>query len=888
MKYFCCEENRRAGLRLPAATLNGIDYLEVVDNEEPSKPEKQRKLRIFFVNSKGVSARFNPFQLSNRDLVQITGGERIKKIVVDSVTWVTDHLEAHVTPRGDFSTYTLALIEPNTRTPLKELDPQLASIDFSFKVECPSDFDCAPVCDCPPEVRSEPELDYLAKDYTSFRQLILDRLSLLVPGWRERNAADLGITLVELLAYVGDYLSYRQDAIATEAYLGTARQRVSVKRHARLLDYPMHEGSNARVWVQVLLKNRPETQKGVKLFPVLRKKGGVFTPPGSGEKLVPGEDLNLRLTRFTTFVQKSPILPGDPVELGRLLSETDPAVFEPVEDAELFADHNEIQFYTWSDANCCLPRGATKATLAGHHPNLKVGMVLVLAEVLGPLTGNKADADKQRRHAVRLTKAQAFDSASARLKDPVTASEITEIEWAEEDALPFPLCISSVLEEGPNRGQNLANVSVAWGNIILADHGMTMLASEAIGAVPEPNPALAPVTETGCDHCGEAPERLAPVRFRPRLKSPGVTFREVFRKETEASAQEIDLFNKEFFPAAQAFDLDPRRASAAVILGASGQLWEPERDLLGSEAFDRHFVVEMGNDGGAAIRFGEDINGMQPSSGTEFYALYRIGGGAAGNIGAESLTQISVPALFQLDGTPLGLATGDVVQGVTNPLAAHGGTDPESLEEVRQYAPQAFRTAERCVTPQDYADRASQNPEVQRAAATIRWTGSWHTIFLTVDRRGGKSVDTSFEQKLRQWLEPFRLAGHDLEIQAPQFVSIELQLFICVASGFFRNDVKRAVEDVFSAVQRPDGSRGFFHPDEWTFGQPVLVSKIYAAAQKVTGVRHVDVKILRKQNSTATTVPNALVMGRLEVARLENDPNFPDHGRLEIQTAGGQ
>src|SRR6185436_6967994 len=69
--------------------------------------------------------------------------------------------------------------------------------------------------------------------------------------WRERHAPDIGITLVELLAYIGDYLSYYQDAVATEAYLDTARQRISVRRHARLIDYQMHEGCNARAWVCV-------------------------------------------------------------------------------------------------------------------------------------------------------------------------------------------------------------------------------------------------------------------------------------------------------------------------------------------------------------------------------------------------------------------------------------------------------------------------------------------------------------------------------------------------------------------------------------------------------------------------------------------------------------
>src|SRR4029453_5462372 len=71
--------------------------------------------------------------------------------------------------------------------------------------------------------------------------------------WTERTPADAGIALVELLAYVADELSYRQDAVATEAYLATARRRTSLRRHARLVDYLVHEGSNARAWVRIFV-----------------------------------------------------------------------------------------------------------------------------------------------------------------------------------------------------------------------------------------------------------------------------------------------------------------------------------------------------------------------------------------------------------------------------------------------------------------------------------------------------------------------------------------------------------------------------------------------------------------------------------------------------------
>ena len=252
-------------------------------------------------------------------------------------------------------------------------DPVLSEVNFSFKVECPSDFDCQPKCVCPPTLRTEPDINYLAKDYGSFRRLMLDRIALLSPQWTERNAADLGVTLVEALAFVGDYLSYQQDAIGTEAYLGTARRRVSIRRHARLVDYSMHDGCNARAWVQIQVSaDTGPLPKGTQIF--------------------------------TSITGQPPILPDDP----RILRQAQ-AGFETMHDAMLFKAHNSIPFYTWTEQRCCLPKGATSAELDGHFPNLQKGDVLIFEEVLGPDTGQPGDADPAHRQAVRLTEQPVLD-----------------------------------------------------------------------------------------------------------------------------------------------------------------------------------------------------------------------------------------------------------------------------------------------------------------------------------------------------------------------------------------------------------------------------------------------------------------------------------------------
>ncbi len=225
-----------------------------------------------------------------------------------------------------------------------------------------------------------------------------------------------------------------------------------------------------------------------------------------------------------------------------------------------------------------------------------------------------------------------------------------------------------------------------------------------------------------------------------------------------------------------------------------------------------------------------------------------------------------------------------------NPLPAAGGVEPESLEEARLYAPQAFRQQQRAITEADYATVAQRHPEVQRAAATFRWTGSWYTVFLTVDRLGGAAVDDAFKARLRAYMERFRMAGYDLEVDGPTPVPLDLALDVCVAPDYFRGQVLAALLQRFGTGLLPDGRRGFFHPDEWTFGQPVYLSRIYAAAAEVAGVAAVTVKRFQRWGRPPRTeiADGVLPVGRLEIAELASDPNFQENGRLELQMGGGK
>ena len=957
----CQNERRRYRVR-EHEHFDGLDYVEVVS---------PHVLRVYFLGKA-------PPGLA-RENVRIRGGRRIRNIHVTGFrlctpeeAYLDDCMVITVDKPGDFSTYNLCVVALGedgkpTGEPFPGFDPRYACVDFTFRIDCPSDLDCKQPRICPPEERDEPEISYLAKDYASFRQLILDRLALIMPEWQERHVPDLGIALVELLAYTGDHLSYYQDAVATEAYLDTARQRVSVRRHARLVDYAMHEGCNARAWVHIEAGDDQELDP-VKTafitayndaFPfsgrvltwedldgIPSSQYEVFEPlllpryeflPGDvkdlaglavGLRLLSAgndsagplsheaqrailEELNRLLLdvglyarapfgevaqtpRFREWIEQNP-QGRDLVRLNRLLVETSfPAQVRSSERIYLYAAHNRIEFHTWGDRECCLPRGATSATLRdewiidqeqepetgdqeqetqqqappkeeppGPPPQrrrklaLRAGDYVLFEEVIGPETGNPADADPARRHVVRLTRVQAGE-------DKLLDQPVLEIEWAEADALPFPLCISAV---GPPPDCTLlANVSVARGNVLMADHGRRY-EGELLGGVPQAT------TEIECLAEGQASEpQTVPGRFRPRLARIPLTFHQPLADDAAATTL---------------LQQDPRRALPWIWLAggdetATATVWRPRRDLLASHAGDAHFVVEVDNEGRAHLRFGDGELGAQPRAGMKFRATYRVGNGPAGNVGAEAISH---------------LVYADLLSGIDlkprNPLPAAGGTGPEPLEEVKLFAPHAFRTElQRAIIADDYAHIVMRDfaDKVQRAAATLRWTGSWPEVLVAVDVRGDTEADPALLAEIEGHLYRFRRIGHDLVVRAACSVPLDVELTVCVLPHFLRGHVRAALLDRFSNRRLPDGTLGFFHPDKLTFGQGVRLSALVAAARAVPGVENVVVTKLNRlyESPRGELADGILPLGPLEIARLDNDASFPENGRFKLVMGGGR
>lgn len=96
-------------------------------------------------------------------------------------------------------------------------------------------------------------IDYLARDYNSFRKAMLDLIPVKLPEWSDRSEADFGIVLLELFAYMGDIISYYQDRIANEAFLTTSQERRSVLNHLKLIGYEMAPAAAASGLLSVIV-----------------------------------------------------------------------------------------------------------------------------------------------------------------------------------------------------------------------------------------------------------------------------------------------------------------------------------------------------------------------------------------------------------------------------------------------------------------------------------------------------------------------------------------------------------------------------------------------------------------------------------------------------------
>jgi len=268
--------------------------------------------------------------------------------------------------------------------------------------------------------------------------------------------------------------------------------------------------------------------------------------------------------------------------------------------------------------------------------------------------------------------------------------------------------------------------------------------------------------------------------------------------------------------------------------------WSRVNSFAESDAHARHFMLD---DRTGTISFGPMIRtadgtmrayGATPLQGANVRVpSYFTGGGKAGNVDAGKLTLIRSAIPF--------------VSKVENPLAAVGGVDAESVEEVKQRAPMIVRTRERAVTAHDYEVLVrSAAPGISRVkcidATSLGAPGT--VLVMVLPATPPRSTD--FEllkpqpdvlESIRFFLDNRRLIGTTVRIEPPRFLGVSVVAQLALQRGASRDRVATEADNAIKDFLHP--STGGYDGEGWPFGRSLLVGEIRAVLQRLPGVSNV-------------------------------------------------
>ncbi len=575
---------------LSSTTWNGIDYVEVASTD-------QTLLRVHFLNTVNVKGTLgttyasppaSPVQSAGAPAsVTITGGEVITTVQVLAVmdgptSWSADSegrpvLTVRVAAPGDFSIYHLTVTSA-------VLDPYFATVPFSFKANCPSDFDCQPASSaCPGDEAVDVPIDYLAKDFSSFCQALSEFSTQRYPSWLERSETDVGMVVMEVMAAMADELSYYQDRVAGESLLGTATQPLSLLRHARLVDYEPAPATVATALLQVEVApgatsittpvrcRAQGADGGVIYFEV---GNGLANPSGGLAAIAYAVDP--RWNRYTPS--------GAP----------------------------NLAPYWWDESDQCLPSGSTQFDIVGWGFGFSAGQQVLID------TAGTTSADPPTREVVTI-------SQTAETSDPLFGVNLTRL----------------TVTTATTADHDLARTAYA-GNLVTATQGWRTTENFYI---PNGHPVLSDAAPAVARLGANWDPDDVVLDYRYSLSSGPLAWIPSTQQDADtpvAAVPEVVLVEGPGSPAPTPWGwvrwlLDA--AAADDVFTLTPELYSPV--LAGrSKAGSPMTWFDYDGGEGTTVRFGNGTFGTLPAAGTTFQLTYRVGGGTGGNLPADTINQV--------------------------------------------------------------------------------------------------------------------------------------------------------------------------------------------------------------------------------------------------------
>ena len=292
----------------------------------------------------------------------------------------------------------------------------------------------------------------------------------------------------------------------------------------------------------------------------------------------------------------------------------------------------------------------------------------------------------------------------------------------------------------------------------------------------------------------------------------------------------------------------PYLDGSAVISATNGAYTEVE-NFLDSGDLDRHYVVTVNQNDRAIIRFGNGTNGAIPTG--TITVSYKTGGGREGNIEAQKLVSM-VGSFFDSLGNP-------VQVNVINNVAATGGENRDSVEQIRAAIPQYVRALTRTVAREDFEIHAREVAGVQRAlmlssdqdASIPENTGK-----LFIIPSGGGLPSNTLKESVFDYLNeerPYTIT-FQLQVQDPVYKPIHVQAKVYLARGYNSSSVKAAIQanlatffaltiqdDLGNTIDNPTVDFGYnYKKNDGTAASEVAYSDIYNVVRDTPGVRKIE------------------------------------------------
>jgi len=249
--------------------------------------------------------------------------------------------------------------------------------------------------------------------------------------------------------------------------------------------------------------------------------------------------------------------------------------------------------------------------------------------------------------------------------------------------------------------------------------------------------------------------------------------------------------------------------------------------------------------------------GIAPSQ-TTLTVRYLTGGGVEANVQANSLTNITGDIQFLNNN--LNVSTANYILtslAVTNPAAADGGGDGDTIEEIRQNSSANFATQLRNVTQDDYLVRALSmpakygviskayiEPTKAQSVSSGEALGVLDLYVLSYDfDKKLTTTSTALKQNLQTYLSFYRMVNDSITIKDAFIVNIGVNFDIIVLPNFNSNEV---------LVQCLVALQDYFAIDKWQINQPIVLRDIYILLDRIEGVQ--TVKNISITNKVGTSL----------------------------------